>query len=113
MLFHNQNLILKFQESYLEVDLGEMRTENRQLEVIARDGALRLLLPIAKFQILDLAGSGTLIALSKIRNGISNRTKTTRPNTDTRLNPGEFYEPRINRKIPIREMGRLTTPRNI
>ena len=40
-----------------------------------------------------------------MRNGISNRTKTTWPNTDNRLNSDEFYEPGINRQIDIQELG--------
>ena len=37
--------------------------------------------------------------------GIPNSNKTTRPNADTILNPEEFYEPGLNQKIAIREMG--------
>ena len=80
---------------------------------IACDGAMRLRLHSAKFPIRDLVGSQTLIVLSEIRNEISNRNKTPRPNTDARVNPDEFYEPGVSQKIDIREMGRLMTPWNI
>ena len=42
-----------------------------------------------------------------MRNENSNRNKTTWPNTGTRLNPDEFYEPFLNRQIDINEMGRV------
>ena len=38
-------------------------------------------------------------------NVISHPNKTTWPNTDARLKPGEFYGKGINQKISIREMG--------
>ena len=90
-----------------------MRSANRLLDVIARDGAFQLHLHSAKFTIRDLMGSQALIVLAEMRHGIPNRNKTTRPNTDTRINPKEFYEPGLNQKIAIREMGRLMTPWNI
>ena len=40
-----------------------------------------------------------------MRNGILNRNKTTLPNTGAMHNPEEFYEPGINHRIAIREMG--------
>ena len=39
--------------------------------------------------------------------GISNRNKTTWPNTDNRLKSKEFYEPGINRGIAIRATGEV------
>ena len=99
--------LVHFQGSYPEVDLDEMRSPNRLIDVIARDGDLRRHLHIAKFPIRDLVGSQTLIVLSEMRNGIPNRNKKTRQNTDARLNSKEFYEPGISQKISIREMGAL------
>ena len=43
--------------------------------------------------------------MSEMRNGISNRNITTRPNADTRLTPKEFRGPDINQQIAIREPG--------
>ena len=44
------------------------------------------------------------MSLSEKRNGIPNRNMTTRSNADTRVTPKEFYEPRLNQKIAIREL---------
>ena len=38
-------------------------------------------------------------------NGIANRNKTTRPDTDTRPNSEEFYEPGLNQNSDIRDLG--------
>ena len=84
-----------------------MRSGNRLLEAIGCGGESQLHLPSATSPIRYLSDSQTLIALSKMSNGISNRNKTTRPNTDARLNSDEFYEPGLNRQISIREMGRV------
>ena len=89
----------------MEVGLEHMRSENRLLWLVGCVGALRLNLPIAKFPIRYLVGQKTLICLSEIRNGISNLCKTTRSNTDTRLNSEEFYESAINQKISMRDLG--------
>ena len=51
--------------SYLEVDQDDMRSENRLLDVIERDGALRLHLLIAKSTTRYLADSKTLIPYTK------------------------------------------------
>ena len=40
-----------------------------------------------------------------MRNGILNRSETEWPNANTRLKPGEFYEPCHNEPISIHEMG--------
>ena len=40
-----------------------------------------------------------------MRNVILNRNPTTWRNTDTRLTPHAFYDPTLNQKIAIREMG--------
>ena len=87
------------------VDLEDMRSANRLLEAIGCDVALQLHLPIARSPIRYLVEAQTLIFLSKMMNGISNRNKTTRPNAGTGLNPGEFYEQGVSQKIAIREMG--------
>ena len=43
--------------------------------------------------------------LSEMGNGIPNRRKTAWPNTDTRLNPKQFYAHGVNRGISSREIG--------
>ena len=82
-----------------------MRSANRLLEVVGRNGELQLHLPSAKSPMRYLVDSHTLICLSEMRNVTSNRNKTTWSNTDTRLNPEEFYEPCLNHQISIRELG--------
>ena len=83
-----------------------MRPENRLLDAIGCDGALRLHLSSAEFPIRYLVYPQALIFFChEVRNRISNRNKTTRPNTDARLNSEEFYEPGLNRQISNRELG--------
>ena len=94
-----------------------MRSENRFLDVLGRDGAFRLHLPSTKPPIHYLVDPQTLISLSKMGNGILNRNQATWTNTDTRASPKEFYEPTHNQQIAIREigcggLGRLTISRN-
>ena len=91
----------------MEVGLDDMRASNRLLDAIGFDGDPRPHLPIAKPPMRYLVGSQTLISLPKMGNGISNRGKTTWPNTDTILNSEEFCAPGINRQIAIREMGEM------
>ena len=62
--------------SYLEVDPGDMRSENRLLEAIGRDGSLGLHPPSKKSPIRYLVGSQTLMSPSEMGNGIANRNKT-------------------------------------
>ena len=85
--------------------LEDARAKKRLLEVVGCDGAAKLRLPSKKYQIHDIVGSRTLIHLPQMRHGIPNRNKTTWPDTDTRLNSNEFYEPGINRKIDTHGMG--------
>ena len=89
--FGGKFALVHFRGLYLAVDLEDILSTNRLLEVIGCDGELRLHLPRTKSPIRYLVGSKTLIFLSKMRNGIPNRGKTTWPNTDTRLNSNEFY----------------------
>ena len=89
----------------MEVDLDDTRTTNRELEVIGRDGDLQFHLPTATPTLRYMAGSQTLISSSGMRNGSSARNPTTSANADTRLTTKEFYAPRHNRLLAIREMG--------
>ena len=89
----------------MEVDLEDMRSANRILAVIRRGWALQLNLPIAKSPLRYLVDSQTLIFASEMRNVILDRNKTTWSNKDATLSPKEFYEPDINRRIAIREIG--------
>ena len=92
--------------AYLEVDLEDMRSANRFLEVLGCDGKLRLHLPTTNSPIRYSVGSRTLIPLSEMRNGISNSNQTTTwGNTDARTSPDAFYEPNRKRPIAIHEMG--------
>ena len=93
-----------FLGAYVEVDLEDIRSTSRILDGIGCGGALKLHLPRTKHP-LHLVDSQALIFLVGMRNGISNRNKTTLSNTDTRLNPKEFYEKDTNRRMPIHEMG--------
>ena len=105
--------LVHFMGSYLEVDLDDMPSTSRLFELIGRDGALRLHVPRTNPPINYMVDSQTLIFLTKMRNGLLNRNQTTWANTDTRLTPRDFYEPAINQKIAIRELGggkRLTIP---
>ena len=81
-----------------------MRSANRLLGIIGRDGALQLHVPSAKFLIRYMVDSQTLIVLSKMGNVILNRNQTPRTNTDTRLTPKVFFEPTTNHQIAIHEM---------
>ena len=56
--------LVHFRRSFLEVGLDDMRSENRLLDAIDCDGAIRLHLPSAKSMIHYIAGSQALIFLS-------------------------------------------------
>ena len=84
-----------------------MRSANRLLEVVGRNGELQLHLPSAKSPMRYLVDSHTLICLSEMRNVTSNRNKTTWSNADTGLTPNGFYERGVNQQIAIRELGRM------
>ena len=103
--FGGKYALVHIRGSYSEVDLAEMRTENRILDVIGCDGTLQLHLTGGKCPLHYFVYSETLISLSEMGNGLSNRNLTTRTNADTRLTPKEFDEPCLNRQISIREMG--------
>ena len=60
--------IVRFRGAYVEVDLDDMRPKDRLLEVLGRDGELRLHLPSTKSPIHYMVGSHALICLSKMRN---------------------------------------------
>ena len=60
--FGGEFALVHFRGSYLEVDLGDMRSENRLLDVVGCDGALPLHLPSAKSPIRYLVDSETLIS---------------------------------------------------
>ena len=89
------------------MDLEDTIARNHILDVIGFDGELQMHLPSEKSPLRYLVDSETLISLSVTRNVISNRNLTTRAGADTRLTPKGFYEPGINQKIAIHEMGRV------
>ena len=97
--------IVQFRGAYVEVGLADMRSANRILEVLGRDGELRLHLPSTKSTIHYLVDAQALISLSEMSNGISNRNQTTWTNTDTMTSPGAFYAPTHNQHIASHEMG--------
>ena len=97
--------LVHFMCSYLEVDLGDMRARNQIQDVIDGDGALLVHLPNAKSPLHYLADSTTLIFLSEMRNGIPHQNLTAWDSACTILTPKECYEPGINQKIAIRELG--------
>ena len=107
--------LVHFRGEYLEVDLEDMRPENRLLDVLGRSGALKLHLPCTKFTMRYLVDSQTLISLSKMRHESPNRNQTPYANTDARTSPNAFYEPTHNQKIPTMRwegLGRLRISRN-
>ena len=91
--FRGKYAIVRICGSYLEVDIEDMRSAKRLLEIIGRDGTLQLHVPSTKPPIRYLVDTQTLILLSELRNVILNRNQTTWANTDTRLTPKDFYEP--------------------
>ena len=72
---------------------------------IGCDGALTLHVPRAKFPIHYLVASQTLVFLTKMRNEYLRGNTTTWNNTDTRIEPLEFYEQDSQQRIAIHEMG--------
>ena len=66
--FGGRSALVRCRGSYLEVDLDDMRSENRLLDVIGCDGELRLHLPSTKSTIRYLVDSQTLIGLAKMIN---------------------------------------------
>ena len=97
--------IVHFRGSYLEAGIADIRPPNRLLGIIGRGWASQLHVQSTKPPIRYLVDSQALIFLSALGNGILNRNQTTWANTDTRLTPRSFYEPPINQKIAIRELG--------
>ena len=91
--------IVHFRGAHLEVDLYDMRSGNRLLDVLGRDVELRLHLTRTKSAMRYLVVSQAVISLSKMRNGIANRNRTTWTNTDARTSPNEFYGPTHNQKL--------------
>ena len=89
----------------MDVGIADMRPASRLLEIIGRGGDSQLHVQSTKPPIRYLVDSQVLIFLSAMGNGISNRNQTTWANTDTRLTPRAFYEPAVNHRISIREMG--------
>ena len=85
--------------------MGDMRSENSLFGVIGRDGELRLHVPSTQFPIHYLVGSQIPTPLTKMRNELLNQNQTTWANADTRIIPLKFYEPTLNHRISIREMG--------
>ena len=85
--------------------MGDMRSPNSLFGLIGRGGAFRLHVPSTKLPIHYMVDSKTLIRLAEMGNDILNQNQATWANTDTRINPQTFYEPTLNRKIAIREMG--------
>ena len=55
--------LVHFRGSYLEVDLGDMRSDNSLFGLIGRDGALRMHVPITKFPIHYMVDSQTLTSI--------------------------------------------------
>ena len=99
--------LVRLRGAYLEVDLDDMRPENRLLEVLGIYGQLQLHLPSTKLKMHYLVDLQKIIRLSEMGNRISHRNQTTRANTDTRTSPRTFYEPTHNRQMSTHEMGGL------
>ena len=57
--------LVHFRGAYLEVSLGDMRSTDKILEVLGRDGTLQLHLANAKFPLRYLVDSQTLIFFRK------------------------------------------------
>ena len=103
--FGNRYALVHFRWPYFEVDLGDMRSSDSLFVIIGCGGALTLHIPSTKFPIHYLAGSQTLVFLTKMRNGYLRGNQTTRVNADTRIPPLTFYEPDLRRRFDVREMG--------
>ena len=103
--FGNKYALVHFRGSYFEVDLDDMRSANSLSDTIGCDGTLTLHIPIAKFPILYLVGSETLVSPTEMRNEYLRGNQTTWANTDTRIRPLTFYEPDLRQRIAIRDMG--------
>ena len=97
--------IVHFRGAYLGVDLADMRSANRLLEVLGRDGEFRLHLSSTEPPIHYLVDFQALIFLAKMRNEIPNRNQTTLANTGAMASRRAFYEPTHNQKIDIRDLG--------
>ena len=106
--FGGKYALVHFRGSYFEVDLCDMRpanSPNSLFDLIGRDGALKLHVHSTMCPIHYLVDSQTLILLTRMRSEFLNRNQTTRANTDTRIKPQAFYEPDLQQRIAIRELG--------
>ena len=97
--------LVNFRVSYFEVDLCDMRPASSLFRIIGSGGPLTLHIPSTEFPIRYLAGSQTLVFLTKMRSEYLRGNQTTRANEDTRNRPLTFYEPDLQRRIVIPEMG--------
>ena len=104
--FGDKYALVHFGWEYFEVDLADMRSENSLFGIIGCDGASKLHIPSAKCPIHYLVDSQTLVFLTEMRSEYLRGNQTTWGNTDTRILPVTFYEPDLQRRIAIREMGR-------
>ena len=85
--FGSKYALVHFRGSYLEADLGDMRSANSLFGLIGRGGTLRLHVPSTKFPIHYLVDAQTLIVLSKMSNGLLNRNQTTWANAGAMISP--------------------------
>ena len=62
--FGGKYALVHFMESYLEVDLGDMRSTNSLFELIGRGGELRLHVPSTKSAIHYMVDTQSIIFLA-------------------------------------------------
>ena len=82
-----------------EVDLNDLAPADKIFDALGRGGSLRMNLADMQSAIRYLAGPRKLVFLAKIRNAISQKNKTKRPNTDTRLGHNVLIRGRLVRKL--------------
>ena len=96
--------LVHFRGAYLEVSLGDLKSTDRILDVLGRDGTLQLHLAKTKFPLRYLVDSQALVFLKKARDEYVNSNPITWTNTDTRLSIREFYENDLNQQIATNEL---------
>ena len=103
--FRRNGDLIYFRRNSIEVDLNDLRPENKIFDVIGFGGPLHVHLSKTKSHTRYLVDARTLVSLPRIRHAILQRALKTWANTDTRLGPNVFFMGKFGRQIGINESG--------
>ena len=102
MRFGRKYAMVHLRAPYLEVDMDDMRSDDRFSGILGRVGDAQLHVASTRSPIQYLVGPKTLTRHLEMRGAILNRIQTKWANTANRLGPREIYAPTLNQEIAIR-----------